>query len=456
MLYAIFYFAIGLGGFSFQSQPATGYLSDPDKPSNLQPSNNTFIEDAGPQTVSLSAEYSDSDGHSGVLRFYEGVTDNVIGSCSVNDGERCGVNWDAPHGDNWWYAVADDDGDNAATRSDSWLFTINRPPDKTTSPESPNPGTIVYSDSTDLAITVSDPDSDNLETTFYDNYSFSDITGPVPSGGTASVLIDNLNRGETYKWWADVSDGWNATRTSEWEFYVNGLPNVYNPDPTGIIEDENPELSIGASDDNSDTLTAYFFNHSGDLLDKQTFSSGEKASTIYTSDTEIGESYDWSVNVSDGFENSTRTYTFTRTTNINTRIEQRIDYRYSSVIMSDSETKTIFFEIENNIDDTKYLKTYITGVNAVFPENNQNSMEYNIEPESSRRFMVEIRPESFGQEYLNVTTENQKFGVNTTTQIPVTVKNYTDVSETSEVPGIGTIQLIMLLLVSAYLYSARL
>jgi len=31
-----------------------------------------------------------------------------------------------------------------------------------------------------------------------------------------------------------------------------------------------------------------------------------------------------------------------------------------------------------------------------------------------------------------------------------------DVSQTSEVPGIGSIQLLMLLLVSAYLYSARL
>jgi len=456
ILYAVFYFAIGLGGFSFQSQPATGYITDPDKPSDPQPSNETFIEDSGPQTVSLSAEYSDSDGHSGTLSFFELDTNNKIGSCSVDNGERCSVSWDAPHGDDWWYAVADDDGDNAVTRSDDWLFTINQPPDKTTSPESPNSGTIVYSDSTSLAIPVSDPDTDDLETTFYNNYSFSEVTGPDSSGSTASTLLENLNRAETYKWWADVSDGWNTTRTSEWSFYVNGLPNVYSPDPTGIVEDENPELSIRASDDNSDTLTAYFFNHSGSLLDKQTFSSGEKASTRYKSDTEIGQSYDWSVNVSDGFENSTRTYTFTRTTNINTRVVQRIKYRYSSIIISDSGTKDIFFEIENNIDDTKYLKTYITGVNAVFPENNQKSIEYTLESDSSRSFLVQIRPDSFGQTYLNITTENQRFGVNTTTSIPVTVKNYTDVSETSEVPGIGNIQLIMLLLVSAYLYSARL
>lgn len=451
-LYLIFYLALGLGGFSYQSQLAHGYIADPDKPSSPQPTNETLIQDPGPQTVSLSAKYSDSDGHSGTLKFFERDTSNQIGTCSVNDGERCSVSWDAAHGDNWWYVVADDDGDDASTRSDDWFFTINQPPDKTTMPESPIPGDIVYSDSTNLVITVSDPDSDNLRTTFYDNHSSSEVTGPDSSGSTASVSADNLNRGETYKWWADVSDGWNSTKTNEWDFYVNGLPNVYDANPTGIIEDEDPELNIRASDDNSDALTAYFYNHSGEFLDKKTFNSGEKVSATYTSDTVVGQSYDWSVNVSDGFENSTRSYTFTRTTNINTRIAQRIDYEYSSIIMSNTETRDIFFEIENNVDDTKYLKTYADGVNATFAENNQKSIEYTLEPQSSKRFMVQIRPESFGQKYLNISTENQRFAVNTTTSIPVNVKNFSDVSETSEVSGIGFLQILMLLVISSAIY----
>lgn len=456
VIYAVLYFAIGLGGFSFQSQPAIGYLADPDKPSNPQPADNSFIEGAGPQTVTLSARYTDSDGHSGTLTFFDGDTDNSIGSCSVNDGERCSVSWSASHGDNWWYAVADDDGDGASTRSDDWVFTINRAPDKTNSPETPNQGNTVYSESTELSLTVSDPDSDDLETTFYDNYSLSETVGPDTSGSIASYNSDNLNRGETYKWWAEVSDGWNSTKTSEWSFYVNDLPNVYDAQPIDITEQERPEISIRANDDNSDTLTAYFFNGSETLMGKETFAEDERASVEYTSDTEIGDTYQWTVNVSDGFENSTNTYSFTRTTNINTRVDQRIDYEYSSIILSDSSTQEVFFEVENNIDDVKELRTYLEGVNAVFPENNQQYIDYTLQPESSRSFLVRISPDTLGDSYLNITTENRRFGVNTSTSIPVTVKNYTDVSGTSEVSGIGTIQLIMLLLVSAYLYSVRL
>jgi hypothetical protein len=191
-------------------------------------------------------------------------------------------------------------------------------------------------------------------------------------------------------------------------------------------------------------------------MGKETFAEDERASVEYTSDTEIGDTYEWSVNVSDGFENSTNSYSFTRTTNINTRVDQRIDYEYSSIIISDSGTREIFFEVENNIDDLKELRTYLEGVNAVFPENNQQYIDYELEPESSRSFLVRISPDSVGDKYLNITTENRRFGVNTTTSIPVTVKNFNDVSETSEVSGIGTIQLLMLLLVSAYLYSVRL
>jgi hypothetical protein len=430
-----------------------GQGKPPNKPSEPKPANNSVVNAATSQTVSISAKYTDPDGQSGTLTYYELDTGNEIGSCSTSDGSRCSVDWSVSHRENWWYAVADDGG--ATTRSDNWMFVANQPPDKTTSPESPSSGSIIYSDSIDLSAKVSDPDGDNLEATFQHNNSFSNTTGPYTSGSTASVSLDNIDRGKTYKWWIDVSDTWNVTRSNEWTFYVNSLPNVYNADPTDVVTEKNPELSINATDDNSDTLQAYFFDDQGDYMGKDLFSSGDKANITY-SNVDIGETYDWKVNVSDGFENITRVYSFKRTTTRNTRVDQRIEYRYSSVILSDSETRDIFFEIENQIEDSKVLKTYLSGPNATFAENNQDSITYSLPGNSKRQFIVSISPESTGTKLLNITTENQEIGVNTTATIPVDVKNYTEVSETSEVSGIGTIQLLMLLLVSAYLYSARL
>lgn len=362
LLYAGFYLLIGIGGISFQIQPALGYITNPNPPSNPDPANESFME-SSVNTVPISAIYSDDDGHKGTLTFYDLGTGSSLGSCNPSDGDRCGIDWSVSNGENWWYAVANDDGDDASTTSNNWMF------------------------------------------------------------------------------------------------YINKLPNVYNPNPAdgGIVTTENPEISIQANDDRSDTLTAYFFSHTGDPLGKEEFASGGEASTTY-SDTYIGGDYTWKVNVSDGDENITETYSFERTTTENTRVDQRIDYRYSSVILSPSDTRDIFFEIENRAGGSKSMRTYLSGVNATFPEYSRDSTDvYTLEDEPER-FMVRISPESSAdtKTYLNITSEDQDLGINTTASIPVTVKNYTDVSQTAEVSGIGTLQLIMLLLVSSYLYSVRL
>jgi hypothetical protein len=69
--------------------------------------------------------------------------------------------------------------------------------------------------------------------------------------------------------------------------------------------------------------------------------------------------------------------------------------------------------------------------------------------------LVRIDPETTGDKTLALITENQQFGVNTTTEIPITIKNYNDVSQTSEVPGIGFLQMVVILAISSTVYLAR-
>ena len=428
--------------------------------SSPNPSDGEKIRDYTPD---ISAQYTDPDGDSGSLTFYD-VDDNEIGSCSLDSAQRCGVEWSsAAHGSNKWYAVASDGPDSST--SPEWEFVINTAPDAVTSPVTPADGSTVYGTSTDLTVSVSDPDNDNLNVEFLNNQSNMSssqrtVTG-VSSGDTASVTLDNLDRGKEYKWWVRVSDGRDTITSSAWEFHVNSLPSIsrIQPQDDGIVTDENIVVGMDIYDEESTgigDLTTYFFRDGNVLMGSKKGTTGEFTSLLYPN-TQIGQDYEWKVKVSDGYENYTsNVFEFEKTTTQTYRVTPEIEYKYSGMILDDTSSKDLFFTVENKIQTTKSLKTYLQGVNATFVENNQDTIEYDLTGGSKRRFTIYVDPASTGDKTLDIVTENQQFGVNTTASIPVTVRNYNDVSQTSEVSGIGFIQVIMLLLVSAYLYSVRL
>lgn len=285
---------------------------------------------------------------------------------------------------------------------------------------------------------------------------YSNVNSSIPSGISPGFeVLENINIEATLNDSHDQQDIMTGSNT-----IPNSLPTAFNPDPedgTIITGDADQEVYIGVTvtDPEDDPLTTYYFNDPGQFIEKVETSSGSSTSVLYP-DTEVGETYDWTVKVGDTYENYSDTFSFTKTTAMAYRTQPRIEYSYSTVILDETDTRAVRFKAENMISESKNLTTYISGVNASFAENEQKTINYKLDGNSEEEFLVIIEPTSTGDKYLNLTTENQEFGVNTTTQIPVTVKNYTDVSGTSEVPGIGTIQLLMLLLVSAYLYSARL
>lgn len=427
--------------------------------SNPAPSDGEVIDDKTPR---ISAEYNDENGDSGSLSFYDS-SDDLIDSCSVNPGNRCGVEWSsADHPYNTWYVEATDSRGSSTTGPD-WSFVINQHP--SSSLVDPNDGSTVYGTSTELKVQTSDPDGDSLDVEFFNNRSnlssSERLVENVNEGEKASVEIDNLDRGANYNWWVEVSDNWETTKSNSWEFHVNNLPSISEVDPEdGETVTENDVLVEMRVNDQESTnigdLQVYFYNGNGLLIETTDATSGSFTSLNYPN-TEVGESYEWYVKVSDSYGNFTsQIYAFDKTSAGIYRVEPRIDYEYSDIIVSESGSRQLSFYVRNRIDSSKNLVTYLEGVNATFSENNQNVLSYTLESGSERRFLINIDPASLGEKELSIITENQELGVNTTASIPVTSKEFEDVSETSEVPGIGFIQLIMLLLVSAYLYSVRL
>ena len=95
----------------------------------------------------------------------------------------------------------------------------NNPPDAPTNPVPAN-GTTDVGLSPTLNVSVSDPDGDTMNVTFYNASGHSTIgtDTSVPSGGTASVAWSGLAYETTYSWYAKADDGKDITKSAIWSF----------------------------------------------------------------------------------------------------------------------------------------------------------------------------------------------------------------------------------------------
>ncbi|MFX0062686.1 MAG: C25 family cysteine peptidase, partial [Candidatus Hermodarchaeota archaeon] len=100
-------------------------------------------------------------------------------------------------------------------------------PNAPTNP-SPSNGATGVSTSPTLSVTVSDPDNDSMDVSFY-NASDDSLIGTdlgVPDEGTASFTWSGLAEGTSYSWYVIVNDGTYTTTSSTWSF------TTYSDNPT--------------------------------------------------------------------------------------------------------------------------------------------------------------------------------------------------------------------------------
>jgi len=184
-------------------------------------------------SITFSVTWSDSDDNGQKLLICK---TNSLSGTSCSGGQWCSATISGGSGtDSCSYTTSDSDvgsNDYYAFVCDSLgscssgtygSFTVentpdNNPPDKPFNPSPENNGKA--SSTPVLAVNVTDPDSDRMDVTFYDN-SGSDIcyVPHVSSGGRAFCEWEGLSLGQVYSWYAVACDpDGECTQSNSWSF----------------------------------------------------------------------------------------------------------------------------------------------------------------------------------------------------------------------------------------------
>jgi hypothetical protein len=113
------------------------------------------------------------------------------------------------------------------------------------------------------------------------------------------------------------------------------------------------------------------------------------------------------------------------------------------------------YTVNNPLDfDKTNMETRLSGVEARFADGS-DTKSYSLPSESSKTFDIVVSPDqsSTGQQYLTVTTENLNLGINNTDRIPVYVRE--NAKRSYDVPGLGLIQLLIIMLSSTALFYRK-
>jgi len=185
--------------------------------------------------------YNDSNGNSNAVKSKDGDGDGKIDHfIDINNDGNPDKYWDPDNGLLTDITIRDVDGD----RTKEWLYDsdgdnindkyydpdddkiknyigslpVNHPPNKPTNP-SPSDGSTDVPINPTLNVTVTDPDGDTMDVSFYNaNGTLIGIDKNVPSGGIASVIWYNLDYNKTYSWYVIVNDDEYSTTSSIWNF----------------------------------------------------------------------------------------------------------------------------------------------------------------------------------------------------------------------------------------------
>ena len=199
----------------------------PNSPSADFPLNGATGVNLNPQ---LRVMVSDPDTDPLSVTFYDGDTNNVIGTVeSIQSGSLATVTWSGlePVSMYHWYVVVSDS--QLETESSVWSFTtqssFNHAPSQPTL-ISPGDMSTDVSRSPSLRVTVSDPDGDLLQVTFYDattNSIIGTVEG-VESGSNAQFTWTGRSYDTTYQWYVVSSDTQLEASSDTWQFTTQSEP----------------------------------------------------------------------------------------------------------------------------------------------------------------------------------------------------------------------------------------
>lgn len=279
------------------------------------------------------------------------------------------------------------------------------------------------------------------------------------TGSFTYTQSEEVDRAETYWNFTNrVNDTYGSMSIFNYSLYVDNPPPVitdHNPENEGFTSEYPVPASAEAKDANDAQFTIYLFNHTDDyLLTKQTVSDFEEVSHDWRVP-EAHSDYQMRITVEDRWDNTTEIVDFMKIIGQGFAMESDFDHSYSSVILSSSSSRNVLYEVENTRSFEREINLTLSGVEASFGDGKSYKTVI-LGADESREFLLTVRPQEIGFRYLNVTMSHTAINYNDTESMPVYVRDKTGVSSSKEVPGLGTLQLLFIVLVSFCLYSARL
>ena len=299
------------------------------------------------------------------------------------------------------------------------------------------------------------------------NHSFGDFDD-------ATCNYDNVNSSMPYPSGVPLYQGFEVLESIDTEFNVtdhhdnysvstdsNTIPNSdpfsSNPEPQdgGVTSSFPVILNATVNDLEGDELNATIYNQTGGVIgSQQSLFSGGRIGFEYDFPESTQTEYDWIVEVEDRWGETNTTYSFTKIIGRSYRSGLNLDLNYSSIVLSAGDNEYTELTISNNVEHEKNLTVNLTGVETEFLNGDKVRTFPNFEGQSSRTYMLRVTPEKQTSEDLTVVVTNNELGIKT--EKVIDVETLSNSQESNEVPGIGIIQFLFLLVVSTVLYSVRL
>ena len=286
-----------------------------------------------------------------------------------------------------------------------------------------------------------------------------------PAEGT--LRTDPIKNDDSRIWYnitSEVIGPYGARSVFEHSYYVrNPRPEIYASEPKNLnsVYEKPVRLRAYVDDENNvenpDDLDVRVYNQdTGQLLTEETGVPPRSSVTYDWPDADQpGKVYRWNVTVSDRWHTISEVFRFRKSTRNSYRAETQSDYSYSAVVTSAGSPGNFEYSVNNPLDfDKNSMETSLSGVNANFADGS-DSKSYSLPSESSKTFDIVVSPDqtSTGQQYITVTTENLNLGIKNTDRIPVYVRE--DAKRSYDVPGLGLIQLLVIMLSSMALFYRK-
>ena len=239
----------------------------------------------------------------------------------------------------------------------------------------------------------------------------------------------------------------------------NQAPDVdqlISPPDDSIVTGEEADLEVEVSDSEGDEFNLTFFNAEEDTDIFKVEDAHEQPIHDYIWEIGLGD-FEWGVRLEDPYDTYEKTWGFRRVISESFRLEKSIEYRYSSLIVSESGRSTLVLETVNTHPEPKNITTDISTVNNEVNVSfaSYNGGVYQLDSGESKRFQIEVSRDEevngYAEDTLKLNSTDQQIGAETVQEFPVYVRS--SQQESRGVPGLTATMIYIIGLVSVLLFG---